>query len=80
MTVTEAVILRIRDICEKNDITPNGLAISSGVPQSTLKSILGGESLNPGIVTIKMLCDGINMPLPEFFDAPIFWELEQELE
>lgn len=35
------------------------LAAESGVSASTLKSILYGNSLNPGIVTIKTLCDGL---------------------
>lgn len=54
-------------------------AMCSGVFPSTVKSILYGKSRNPGIVTLKMLCDGMDVTLSEFFDAPIFADLEQEI-
>ena len=31
------------------------------------------------IATIKILCDGLGMTLAEFFDAPEFETLEQEI-
>ena len=34
---------------------------------------------NTGIVTIKMLCDGLGIMLPDFFSAPAFRALEQEI-
>ena len=50
-----------------------------GIPQATLKSILNGESKNPGIVTIKKICDGLEITIIEFYDTPKYKELEQEL-
>ncbi len=79
MNTQEAVAARIRDLCKSNNITPNGLSYISAVPQATIKSILGGESLNPGIVTIKKLCDGFGITLAEFFNSDIFNNLEQEI-
>ena len=55
------------------------LAAESGVSASTLKSILYGNSLNPGIVTIKILCDGLGVTIVEFFDCDEFKNLPQEL-
>jgi transcriptional regulator with XRE-family HTH domain len=49
------------------------------VPQATVKSILNGESQNPGTVTIKKLCDGLEITLGEFFSTPEFDALEQEI-
>lgn len=40
-------------------ISIHRLALESGVPPSTIKNVLYGKSVNPGIVTIKMLCDGL---------------------
>ena len=57
----------------------HALARSAGVPPSTVKSILNGASKNPGIVTIKKLCDGLEISLAEFFSSPEFDELEQEI-
>jgi hypothetical protein len=53
--------------------------IRSGVPPSTLKNILYGQSKNVGVVTIKKLCDGLEITIPEFFGDSIFAELEPEL-
>jgi transcriptional regulator with XRE-family HTH domain len=53
--------------------------MESAVPPSTIKNILYGKSQNPGIVTIKMLCDGLGISLTEFFDTEEFRNLEQEI-
>lgn len=79
MGIAQAVIDRILQLCEEQNITPNKLSYISAVPQSTIKSILNHESLNPGIVTIKKLCDGFGITVTEFFDTPEFRKLEQEI-
>lgn len=79
MDTREAIVFRIRQICREKGLTPNGLANLSGVPQATVKSILLGESQNPGAVTIKKLCDGVDITLGEFFSTPEFDALEQEI-
>ena len=55
------------------------LATESGVAPSTIKNILYGKSQNPGIVTLKMLCDGLGISLVDFFNTDIFLNLEQEI-
>ena len=79
MDTREAVDKIIRDLCKNRGITPNALSNLAGVPQATVKSILNGESQNPGIVTLKKLCDGLDISITEFFDDDIFRELEQEI-
>ena len=77
MTTHQAVVKRIREHCKERSITPNGLSNIAGVPQSTIKSILNEESENPGIVTIKKLCDGLEISLIDFFNTPYFKNLGQ---
>jgi len=79
MNTYKTVRERILDLCYTKHLTINQLAIRSAVPPSTLKNILYGKSTNPGIVTIKMLCDGLEISLTDFFDTPEFRGLEQEL-
>ena len=79
MGIYDVVKTRILTLCRERNITPNGLSYLSGVSQSTIKSILNGESKNPGIVTIKKLCDGLNISISEFFDTKDFKNLEQEI-
>lgn len=76
----EAVAQRIIELCGKKGITINGLANIAAVPPSTVKNIIYGVSKNPGIVTIKMICDGFDISLDEFFDSDIFRNLQQEIE
>ena len=80
MNTREAVALRIIQLCRERGLTPNGISNIAAVPQSTIKSILNGESSNPGIVTIKKLCDGFEITLGEFFSTPEFDHLGQEIE
>jgi len=55
------------------------LARSSAIPPTTLKNIISGVSANPGIVTIKKICDGLDISIIEFFDTEAFRGLEQEI-
>lgn len=80
MGIREVIVERIYDLCNEREITPNALSYLSGVSQSTVKSILNGESKNPGVVTIKKLCDGVDITIVEFFDTEEFRNLEQEIE
>lgn len=79
MNTQQAVAARIRELCRLYGLTPNGLSNLAGVSQSTVKSILNGESKNPGVSTIKKLCDGLEITLGEFFSTPEFDALEQEI-
>lgn len=79
MNTREAIADRILELCKERSITPNGLSNISAVPQATIKSILNGESKNPGTVTIKKLCDGFEITLGEFFSTSKFDALEQEI-
>ena len=79
MNTQEAVAARILELCKERGITPNGLSNLSAVPQATVKSILNGESKNPGTVTIKKLCDGLEITLGEFFSAPQFDHSERKI-
>ena len=79
MDTREAIAFRIKQLCKERGLTPNGLSNLAAVPQATVKSILNGESQNPGTVTIKKLCDGLEITLGEFFSTPEFDALEQEI-
>ncbi len=74
-----AVANRILELCKQKNLTINGLARLSAVPPTTLKNILNGASNNPGIVTIKLLCDGLEITLADFFNTEEFKNLEQEI-
>lgn len=72
MKTNEAISQRILELCEERDITPNKLGTISGLDPSTITSIFYGKSKNPGILTIKTICDGLDISLYDFFNSPIF--------
>ncbi len=76
MNTITAIRNRILQLCEERNLTINKLATISAVSPSSLKSILYGNSNNPKILTLKMLCDGLDITLAEFFDTPEFNTLE----
>lgn len=79
MGTKEAIAKRIIQLCNERNIAVNELANISGISPSTVYSILNEKSQNPGAVTIKKLCDGLEITLGEFFSAPEFDALEQEI-
>lgn len=79
MKAKEAIAKRILELCEERNIAINALANSSGVTPSTVYSMLNEKSQNPGVVSLKKLCDGLDISLREFFNSPIFDDLEQEI-
>ena len=79
MDTISTIRIRILQLCEERDLTINKLATICAIPPTSLKNILYGKSNNPKILTIKMICDGLDMTLAEFFDTPEFNNLEQEI-
>lgn len=79
MDTLTAVRNRILSLCGEREISINKLATISALPPSCIKNILYGKSQNPKLLTIKMICDGLNITLGEFFSTPEFDALEQEI-
>lgn len=79
MDIREAVANRITELCRARGITINGLSYISGVSNSTIKGIFYKRSKNPGVSTIKKLCDGLGITLAQFFDTDVFNSLDQEV-
>ena len=79
MRTKEAVAQRILELCRERNIAVNALANISGVSPSTIYSMLNKKSQNPGVVSIKKICDGFEITVRQFFDSPLFDETEQEI-
>ena len=79
MDTITAVRNRILQLCGEREISINKLATICALPPSSIKNILYGKSQNPKLITIKMICDGLEITLGEFFCTPEFDALEQEV-
>ncbi len=80
MSVKDAVVQRIQELCAQQDLTYNALAVTSGVTPSTVYSLMDARRRDVSIVTLKKLCDGFGITLGEFFSTPEFDALEQEIQ
>lgn len=79
METIDAVKNRILQLCGQRNISINKLATLCALPPLSIKNILYGKSQNPKLLTIKMICDGLDITLSEFFSTPEFDNLEQEI-
>ena len=80
MDTISAVKNRILQLCGERRISVNRLATLCALPPSSIKNILYGKSQNPKLLTIKLICDGLDITLGEFFSTPEFDALEQEIQ
>ncbi len=77
--IKETIVLRIQNICKERNIKFNDLAVRSGVTPSTVYSMMNPERKDLSVTTLKKICDGLDISLPDFFDDDIFRNIEQEI-
>lgn len=76
MNAKVAVARRIQALCQERGMAVNALANLSGVAPSTIYSMLNTKSKNPGVVSIQKICDGLEISVRDFFDDPLFENLD----
>lgn len=80
MAVKDVVVQRFQTLCRERGIKANELATLAGVTPSTVYSMMDAQRRDVSIVTIKKLCDGLDISLGTFFSSPEFEALEQEIQ
>ena len=80
MQMKEAIVMRFQQLCKDRGIKYNELATSSGVTPSTVYSMMDSSRKDVSVVTVKKLCDGLGISIPNFFNDPLFQNLEQEIQ
>lgn len=79
MLIKEAIVKHLQDICIQRNMKYNELATVSGVTPSTVYSLMDASRKDLSVITLKKLCDGLDMTITEFFDDELFKTLEQEI-
>ena len=72
MKLTEAIGKRLKDLLKEQGMTQYKLSTSSGVPQTTISSIVNAEYGDVKVNTILNICRGLNIELEQFFSDPLF--------
>lgn len=77
MNTTDAVIQRIKDLCQEQGIAFHTLSYRAAIPKSTLMSIAKGNSV-PTIKSIVRICRGFDISVKEFFNSELFEVCEED--
>lgn len=75
----DQTVKRLQELCKEKGIKLNKLATMSGVTPSTVYSMMDNQRRDISLVTLKKLCDGLEITLGEFFSTSEFDHLEQEI-
>ncbi len=79
MTIGDAVAKRILALCKASNLTVNKLATISGITQSTLNNIVSKRNHSTTVSTLQKICDGLGITILDFFNDPLFENLEPEV-
>lgn len=79
MLVKDAIVLRFEELCRERKITYNELATRASVTPSTVYSMMDRHRRDLSVITVKKLCDGLDISLGDFFSHPLFDALDQEI-
>jgi transcriptional regulator with XRE-family HTH domain len=76
MQLSDAMKIRIKKLADENNLTLYSLAVESGIPTSTLNDFFRGKVGLPRLDNILHICEGLNIELKDFFDDPVFKDVE----
>ena len=76
MQIKDAIVFRFKKIFKEINTSNNQLAILSGITPSTVYSMMDSLEKYLSVITVKKLCDGLNITITEFFEYDIFKNLE----
>ncbi|HCC00555.1 MAG TPA: XRE family transcriptional regulator [Ruminococcaceae bacterium] len=78
--IKDAIVERFQQLCTERNISYTQLARLAGITPSTVYSMLQSERRDVSAVTVKKLCDGLDLSIIEFYDCDLFRNLPPEIE
>ena len=78
MKLSNAIRKRIENLLKENDMNIWKLYKATGVPASTLSYFMSGKRELINLKTLVHICEGFNIELKDFFDDPLFKDVEQD--
>ncbi len=76
MNIQEAVKKRILELADKKGLSVNRIAVNCDMTTSTLQNILNGNTKKSEITTLAKICFGLGVSIKEFFNSPLFDNIE----
>lgn len=76
MELSEAIVLRIKQLLKEKNMKTYDLSIKSGVPRSTISLFLSRETKTIRLENLLYLCEGFGIELKDFFYDEVFKNVE----
>jgi len=78
MQLSSAMRKRIDNLLKEQNMNQWKLYKQTGIPASTLSYFLNGKRELISLKTLLHICEGFNISLKQFFDDPMFDDVEQD--
>lgn len=78
MELNQAVSKRLCQLLDKRGMTQYQLFSKTGVPKSTIHNIIHCSYVSVKLRIIHEICQGLEISIPEFFQSPLFEEINLE--
>lgn len=78
MQLNEAVSRRLLNLLSEKGMTQYQLYIKSGVPKSTIGNIVNCSYDSVKLRIVHEICQGLEISICEFFQSPLFEEINLE--
>ena len=76
MILSEAINKRINELLDEQNMTAYKLSYLAGISNSIISDCRRGKVKEPTISSIIHICEGLNIQLKDFFDSPLFNDVE----
>ncbi len=78
MLLSNAIRKRINNLLKENKMNIWKLYKATGVSASTLSYFMSGKRELINLKTLLHICEGFNIELKDFFNDPLFKDVEQD--
>jgi transcriptional regulator with XRE-family HTH domain len=80
LKIKDEIAERFRQLCAERGMSYTQLAQLAGVTPSTVYSVLQPERRDVSAVTVKELCDGLDLCIIDFYNCDLFRNFSPEIE
>ena len=78
MELNKAVSQRLSELLKERKMTQYQLFMKTGVPKSTIGNIINCSYPSVKLRVLHEVCQGLDISLTDFFNSPLFYEINLE--
>ncbi len=76
MKLSKAISIRITQLLNERNLSQYSLYKNGGVPRSTMCDVVNNKKKRVSTETVYQICSTLGLTLRDFFDDPIFNEVD----